>query len=122
MSDNSFGAKDTLSVGDRELEIFRLDALQQRFDVARLPFSLKVLLENLLRTEGRGSVTAADIVVCRNVLIYLGERARRMALRSLADAVAPGGYLVLGPTDSAPAADALEAVWSGGPVIYRRRE
>ena len=61
MSDNSFGAKDTLDVGGREYEIFRLDALQQRFDVARLPFSLKVLLENLLRTEGNGSVTAADI-------------------------------------------------------------
>jgi aconitate hydratase len=61
MSENSFGAKDTLSVGDRQYEIFRLDALQQRFDVARLPFSLKVLLENLLRTEGNGSVTAPDI-------------------------------------------------------------
>ena len=61
MSQNSFGAKDTLEVGGREYEIFRLDALQQRFDVARLPFSLKVLLENLLRTEGNGSVSAADI-------------------------------------------------------------
>ena len=61
MSQNSFGAKDTLAVGDRKYEIFRLDALQQRFDVARLPFSLKVLLENLLRTEGNGSVSAADI-------------------------------------------------------------
>jgi aconitate hydratase len=61
MSENSFGAKDTLEVGGRSHEIFRLDALQQRFDVARLPFSLKVLLENLLRTEGNGSVTAADI-------------------------------------------------------------
>ena len=61
MSDNSFGAKDTLEVGGRRYEIFRLDALQRRFDVARLPFSLKVLLENLLRTEGNGSVTAADI-------------------------------------------------------------
>ncbi len=61
MSENSFGAKDTLEVGGREYEIFRLDALQQRFDVARLPFSLKVLLENLLRTEGNGSVAAADI-------------------------------------------------------------
>ncbi len=61
MSENSFGAKDTLDVGGRRFEIFRLDALQQRFDVARLPFSLKVLLENLLRTEGNGSVTAADI-------------------------------------------------------------
>jgi aconitate hydratase len=61
MSENSFGAKDTLSVGEEQYEIFRLDALQQRFDVARLPFSLKVLLENLLRTEGNGSVTAHDI-------------------------------------------------------------
>ena len=61
MSENSFGAKDKLEVGGRQYEIFRLDALQQRFDVARLPFSLKVLLENLLRTEGNGSVTAADI-------------------------------------------------------------
>jgi aconitate hydratase len=61
MPQNTFGAKDSLSVGDRQYEIFRLDALQERFDVARLPFSLKVLLENLLRTEGNGSVTAADI-------------------------------------------------------------
>ena len=61
MSTNSFGARDTLNVSGRELEIFRLDALQARFDVARLPFSLKVLLENLLRTEGNGSVTAADV-------------------------------------------------------------
>jgi aconitate hydratase len=61
MSENSFGARDKLDVGGREYEIFRLDALQQRFDVARLPFSLKVLLENLLRTEGNGSVSAPDI-------------------------------------------------------------
>jgi aconitate hydratase A / 2-methylisocitrate dehydratase len=61
MSENSFGAKDTLQVGGQEYEIFRIDALQKRFDVARLPFSLKVLLENLLRTEGNGSVSASDI-------------------------------------------------------------
>jgi aconitate hydratase len=60
-SENSFGARATLKVAGSEYEIFRLDALQQRFDVARLPFSLKVLLENLLRTEGNGSVSAADI-------------------------------------------------------------
>src|SRR4051812_27756815 len=58
---NSFDARGTLNVGDRELEIFRLDALQSKFDVARLPFSLKILLENLLRTEGNGSVEAKDI-------------------------------------------------------------
>src|SRR5216117_4063353 len=61
MSDNSFDARATLRSGDRELEIFRLDALQSKFDVARLPFSLKVLLENLLRTEGNGSVSHEDI-------------------------------------------------------------
>ena len=61
MSENSFGARDTLEVGAQKYEIFRLDALQQRYDVARLPFSLKILLENLLRTEGNGSVTAADV-------------------------------------------------------------
>jgi aconitate hydratase len=61
MKQNSFGAKSTLDVGEKSFQIFRLDALQQRFDVARLPFSLKVLLENLLRTEGNGSVQAADI-------------------------------------------------------------
>ncbi len=61
MANNSFGAKDALAVGEGTYEIFRLDALQQRYDVARLPFSLKVLLENLLRTEGNGSVSARDI-------------------------------------------------------------
>ncbi len=61
MSENSFGARDTLDVGGVKYTIHRLDALQQRFDVARLPFSLKILLENLLRTEGNGSVIAADV-------------------------------------------------------------
>ena len=51
MSSDSFGARSTLEVGGREYEIFRLDALQERFDVARLPYSLKVLLENVLRLE-----------------------------------------------------------------------
>src|ERR1700720_1925737 len=61
MAHDSFGARGTLEAGGRSHEIFRLDALQQRFDVARLPFSLKVLLENLLRAEGSGSVAAADV-------------------------------------------------------------
>jgi aconitate hydratase len=63
MSDNpnSFGARADLTVGDRTYEIFHLDALQSRFDVARLPFSLKVLLENLLRCEDGESIAAKDI-------------------------------------------------------------
>jgi aconitate hydratase len=58
---DSFGARATLQVGDTTHEIFRLDALQSQFDVARLPYSLKVLLENLLRNEDGESVTQADI-------------------------------------------------------------
>ncbi|HEV8152689.1 MAG TPA: aconitase family protein, partial [Solirubrobacteraceae bacterium] len=61
MATNSFDARRTLTVGGRSLDFFALDALQSRFDVARLPFSLKILLENLLRTEGNGSVTAGDV-------------------------------------------------------------
>jgi aconitate hydratase len=58
---DSFGARSTLEVGGKSYEIFRLDALQQRFDVARLPYSLKVLLENVLRLEDGSSVSAADV-------------------------------------------------------------
>ncbi|HEY0319051.1 MAG TPA: aconitate hydratase [Solirubrobacterales bacterium] len=61
MSSDSFGARSTLSVGGREYEVFRLDSLQERFDVARLPYSIKVLLENVLRLEDGVSVSAADV-------------------------------------------------------------
>jgi aconitate hydratase len=61
-SQDSFGAKSTLSVGERDYEIFRLDAVTgEGLDVASLPFSLKVLLENLLRTEDGADITADDI-------------------------------------------------------------
>jgi aconitate hydratase len=58
---NSFDARSQLTVGDRSYEIYRLGALQAKFDVARLPFALKVLLENLLRYEDGRVVTSDDI-------------------------------------------------------------
>jgi aconitate hydratase len=61
MSDNSFGARADLDAGGRTYEIFRLDALQSDFDVARLPYSLKVLLENLLRNEDGVAVRKEDV-------------------------------------------------------------
>src|SRR4051812_22807683 len=61
MSENSFDARAGLEVGGRTYEIYRLDALQAQFYVARLPFSLKVLLENLLRNEDGVSVRREDI-------------------------------------------------------------
>ncbi|MGZ5359377.1 MAG: aconitase family protein, partial [Solirubrobacterales bacterium] len=61
VNSDSFDARAGLSVGGREYEIHRLDALQSRFDVARLPYSLKVLLENALRLEDGHSVTPGDV-------------------------------------------------------------
>jgi aconitate hydratase len=60
-SSDSFGARSTLEVGGRSYEIHRLDSLSDRFDVARLPYSIKVLLENVLRLEDGVSVTAAAV-------------------------------------------------------------
>ena len=56
MSANSFGTRGQLAVGDRSYEIFRLGELGRR-----LPYSLKILLENLLRTEDGISVREADV-------------------------------------------------------------
>jgi aconitate hydratase len=61
VSENSFGARADLEVGGRSYEIYRLDALQEKYDVARLPFSLKILLENLLRNEDGVAVRKQDI-------------------------------------------------------------
>jgi aconitate hydratase len=58
VSANSFGARTTLQVGDSSYEIFRVDVAE---GTERLPYSLKVLLENLLRTEDSANITADDI-------------------------------------------------------------
>ena len=58
MPADSFSARSTLSVGGRDYEIFRLDALQSRFDVARLPYTLRIVLENVLRTGSTADVEA----------------------------------------------------------------
>ncbi|MEO1247216.1 MAG: aconitate hydratase AcnA [Pseudomonadota bacterium] len=62
---DSFGARSTLSVGGEDLEIFRLDAVQEGH-VTRLPYSLKILLENLLRHEDGRDVTREDILALAN--------------------------------------------------------
>ncbi|GAA1227959.1 aconitate hydratase [Prauserella halophila] len=57
-SKNSFGARDTLKVGDASYEVFRLNQVEGS---QRLPYSLKILLENLLRTEDGANITAEHI-------------------------------------------------------------
>src|SRR6266403_1950201 len=62
MSSNSFSARATFKVGNKEYELYRLDALdKQGISTKHLPFSLRILLENLLRTEDGKNVTAQEI-------------------------------------------------------------
>jgi aconitate hydratase len=62
MSSNSFGARATLKVGNKEYEIYRIDALdKQGISTSHLPFSLRILLENLLRTEDGRNVTKEEV-------------------------------------------------------------
>ena len=60
---NSFGARDTLTVGDNSYEIYRLDAVP---GTEKLPYSLKVLAENLLRTEDGANITKEHIGAIAN--------------------------------------------------------
>src|SRR6202158_3441522 len=62
MSVNSFGSRSTLKVGNKEYEIYRLDALdKQGISTKHLPFCLRILLENLLRTEDGRNVTKEEV-------------------------------------------------------------
>src|SRR6266446_573117 len=62
MSLNSFGSRSTLKVGDKEYELYRIDALEkQGISTKHLPFSLRILLENLLRTEDGRNVTKEEV-------------------------------------------------------------
>ena len=64
---NSFGSQSQLKSGDHAYEIFRLDALAKKgVKLGRLPYSLRILLENLLRHEDGKSVTADDIEFLAN--------------------------------------------------------
>src|ERR1700686_1636148 len=62
MSSNSFGARVDGKVGSKEYELYRIDALDKQGIATRhLPFSLRILLENLLRTEDGRNVTKDEI-------------------------------------------------------------
>src|SRR5277367_1112931 len=59
---NSFGAASTLTVGGSQYKYYALEALEKRgANIARIPYSIKILLENLLRTENGATVKASDI-------------------------------------------------------------
>jgi len=58
---NSFNTRDSLQVGDNSYEIFSLRRLAESHDISRLPCTLRILLENLLRYEDEHTVTKSDI-------------------------------------------------------------
>jgi len=65
--------------------------------------------------------TDLDLIMCRNVTIYFDDTASQRLYRSLIDALAPGGWLLLGPSDPLPAdRDRLERVEYGGAVVWRK--
>lgn len=66
-----------------------------------------------------GARAGFDLVFCRNALIYFTHTHRRRVLQGLVRALAPGGLIVLGPSDHAPVADLdLEMV---GPAMFRQK-
>jgi aconitate hydratase len=58
---DSFGARSTLTVGSERYDIVRLDALQSQYDVFRLPYTLRILLENVLRAEADGRAGVEEV-------------------------------------------------------------
>ena len=80
---DSFQSRSTLKIGDKEYEIFRLDALdKQGISTQHLPFSLRILLENLLRTEDGRNVKAEDIRALASFVEQQHEIAKRNCFHS----------------------------------------
>jgi len=67
MTLNSFSSRSSLKVGSKEYDFYRLDALdRQGISTVHLPFSLRILLENLLRTEDGRNVTREEVKALAN--------------------------------------------------------
>lgn len=63
-----------------------------------------------------------DLIVCRNVTIYFAEHAAQDLYRRFAEALQPAGWLLLGPSDTAPTASQLDLVACDGALLWRRRD
>jgi chemotaxis methyl-accepting protein methylase len=90
------------------------------------PITILPALRSLVRFQAHDLRDPApagpfDVVLCRNVLVYLSAEAARLALRNLAAAVAPGGALVLGALDEAQALPSFERIGPAELQIFRRR-
>jgi chemotaxis protein methyltransferase CheR len=101
------------------------DGRQKVLEAVRRP--IRFGQANLIDPTLAQRVQAMDLILCRNVLIYLNDRGRQAALDNLYAALRPGGYLILGHSESlihaaqAPAATSFEVVRVGGTIIYRKK-
>jgi chemotaxis protein methyltransferase CheR len=77
--------------------------------------SVRFLRHNVLDPP---PVSSADLVLCRNTLIYFDEAANRLAQENLVSALRPGGVLVLGPADAPRTKGALEAIGTHAATVY----
>ncbi len=76
---------------------------------------------NLLDGDRSAIVGSVDAIFCRNVLIYFDQEARRRVIRTLYDRLVPGGYLMLGHSESLlRSATEFELVHLEGDLVYRR--
>ena len=110
-------AREVAAYFEREGASYRL--------IRRLRERVRFVQHNLASTLYPGVVGGAsgfDLVLCRNVLIYFGAQTVREVGQRLARSLAPGGYLLLGPSDPALALDDLcDVVSTPSGLLYRRR-
>jgi chemotaxis protein methyltransferase CheR len=88
-----------------------------RRDILRhVRFEQGNLMQPRLQTGG------FDVVACRNVLVYFAPQSRKVAQAHIEATVRPGGFLLLGPTDTPPDSRRFETIWGDRAVIYRKRD
>ena len=109
-------------VEDRIVErYFRPEGASLRLapDIAR---AVEFAWFNLSQPPFLGRIDAApfDLVICRNVLIYFSFELANRVVRSLAETIRPGGFLVVGHAEAFPALRELESVYSNATYYYRR--
>jgi chemotaxis protein methyltransferase CheR len=81
-----------------------------------------VRLEQGNLMQPRPQTGGFDVVACRNVLVYFAPQSRKVAQAHVEAAVRPGGFLLLGPTDTPPDGRRFETIWGDRAVIYRKRD
>lgn len=78
---------------------------------------------NLLDRERSALIGSTDVILCRNVLIYFDDRSRERVVKTFHDRLAPGGYLLLGHSESLlHRATQFEIVHMNRDIVYRRPE